>query len=202
MEMAEPAVALLTMRMRGRIQAATTANVTETAPKADHTYEIEWRKFKAFVDAERDGQGNRLPQGDKYLTRNAVDLYFSTVIAHRTTVMPESARRVVSSLQFLPRTRSSLTVMKSLLLIAILSLVLLGLRSNATLSTLPHKKSLNRMLICQPMFSMMRSMSECSKKFLPTPTAPRIGKTWLFHGRCALRAMSEMTLPESSCTAT
>ena len=105
MEMAEPAAALLTMRMRGRIQAATTANVTETAPKADRTYEREWRKFKAFVDAERDGQGNRLPQGDKYLTRNAVDLYFSTVIAHRTTVMPESARRVVSSLQFFAKNK-------------------------------------------------------------------------------------------------
>ena len=38
MKMAEPAAAAL-LTMHGRIQAATAANVTETAPKANRTYE-------------------------------------------------------------------------------------------------------------------------------------------------------------------
>ena len=87
--------------LNASIHAASVGNVRDTAPKADASYIREWNRFKSFVDARR---GNhQLPHGDKYLTRNNVDLYFTTVVAHRNNVMPESARRVVSALQYFSR---------------------------------------------------------------------------------------------------
>lgn len=83
------------------IVAASARNVRDTAPKADESYKREWNRFKTFVDDARANQ--LLPPGDKYLTRNNVDLFFTTVVALRDNVMPESARRVVSSLQYFSR---------------------------------------------------------------------------------------------------
>lgn len=83
---------------RARILEATVSNVTSTAPTPDPTYLREWNKFKQFVDQER--LRGQLPQGDRYLSRDAVDLYFAEVVAHRDRITPGTARRAVSSLQF------------------------------------------------------------------------------------------------------
>jgi hypothetical protein len=69
-----------------------------TAPTPDPTYLREWEKFKEFVDQER--LRGQLPQSSLYLHRDAVDLYFAEVVAHRDRIQPGTARRAVSSLQF------------------------------------------------------------------------------------------------------
>jgi hypothetical protein len=86
------------MDARHRIALATAANVVETAPKADATYTREWNAFQKFVDEKRGLE--ELPLGPRYLTRDNVDLYFAEKIAYRREVMPETARRAVSGLQF------------------------------------------------------------------------------------------------------
>ena len=85
---------------RERIRAATAANTISTAKTPDKSYVREYKNFKRFVDEERARDGGSLPQDDKYITRDAVDLYFVEVVAYREQVMPETARRVVPSLQF------------------------------------------------------------------------------------------------------
>ena len=65
--------------------------------KIDSSYKREWKRFMAFVD-ERQAAGILL-SNPKYLTRESVDLYFSTIVANNTKINPDSARRVVSSLQ-------------------------------------------------------------------------------------------------------
>jgi hypothetical protein len=44
-------------------------------------------------------QNNVLPAGDKYLTRENVDLYFSHIVANRHDIQPATAHRTMSSLQ-------------------------------------------------------------------------------------------------------
>ena len=58
------------------IVAASAKNVRDTAPNADESYIREWRRL-IFVDSKC-GSGE-LPPGDKYLTRNNVDIYFTTI---------------------------------------------------------------------------------------------------------------------------
>jgi len=84
----------------GIIQTATRENLerTNNVLKPDTTYSREWTKFKVFIDQKRQEKIVPLPH-DLYLTRDNVDLYFSTVIRDRECV-PDSARRVVSALQF------------------------------------------------------------------------------------------------------
>jgi hypothetical protein len=82
---------------RTRIQEAITSNVTSTAPTPDPTYLREWEKFKEFVDQER--LRGQLPQSSLYLHRDAVDLYFAEVVAHRDRIQPGTARRGAVSRQ-------------------------------------------------------------------------------------------------------
>lgn len=62
----------------------------------DKTYEGVQRRYFAWVEQQR--RGNVLPPGDRFLTRENVDLYFNTVVAFMN-VQPDTARRVVSALQ-------------------------------------------------------------------------------------------------------
>lgn len=82
-----------------RIAAATRANVhtVNSSKKPNESYESEWKQFQAFVDECR--VENKLQPGENYLTRDNVDLYFGEKVVYRE-VTPDSARRVVSSLQW------------------------------------------------------------------------------------------------------
>ena len=82
-----------------RIAAATRANVhtVNSNKRPNESYESEWKRFQAFVDERR--LENKLQPEEKYLTRDNVDLYFGEKVAYRE-VTPDSARRVVSSLQW------------------------------------------------------------------------------------------------------
>ena len=86
-----------------RIHEASTGNaqVVQENSKPDTTYEREWKHFKTFVDTGR--AEKKLLPGDKYLTHQNVDLYFSLVIS-KYAVVPDSARRVISSLQWFSNT--------------------------------------------------------------------------------------------------
>ena len=63
----------------------------------DKTYVRAWKKFTTFVDQER--EAGRLPRGEKYLTRDNVDLWFSVEI-RRKNCSHANARRNVSALQY------------------------------------------------------------------------------------------------------
>jgi hypothetical protein len=83
-----------------RIAAATRANVHSTVnlnKKPNESYESEWKQFQAFVDERR--AESKLPPGEKYLTRDNVDLYAGEKVVYRE-VTPDSARRVISALQW------------------------------------------------------------------------------------------------------
>ena len=82
-----------------RIDGAQTANQNKVKDNstADKSYQTEWRRFREFVDKERELK--RIPDGNKYLNRQNVDLYFGEVVS-KYKVVPDSARRVVSSLQW------------------------------------------------------------------------------------------------------
>jgi hypothetical protein len=73
------------------------AQIVQQNLTPDKTYEREWKRFKKFVDTGR--LDLIIPLGDKYLTRQNVDLYFGLVVRNYD-VNPDSARRVVSSLQW------------------------------------------------------------------------------------------------------
>jgi len=74
-----------------------TLNNSQRSRRAnDSTYVREWRNYRAWVTLKR--AQNLIPYGLKYITRENIDLYFSEVVAHRR-INPDSARRVVSSLQ-------------------------------------------------------------------------------------------------------
>ena len=64
---------------------------------ADTTYLREWKRYKSFVEEKR--KDGLLPAGNKYLTRQAIDLYSSMVVAHLKCT-PKVARRIRPSLQF------------------------------------------------------------------------------------------------------
>jgi hypothetical protein len=56
----------------------------------DGSYERGWRNFKKWVDDMR--QTDEIQEGEKYLTRSNVDLYFQQVIALKDTIEPKTAR--------------------------------------------------------------------------------------------------------------
>ena len=72
-------------------------NANRRIAGADSTYIREWNRFKDWVSDKR-GM-NILPPGPKYLTRDAVDLYFTEYVAH-LTVTPKTAQRIRPALQF------------------------------------------------------------------------------------------------------
>ena len=84
-----------------REASAGNAQVVQENSKPDTTYECKWKHFKTFVDTGR-AEKKILP-GDKYLTRQNVDLYFGLVVS-KYAVVPDSARRVISSLQWFSNT--------------------------------------------------------------------------------------------------
>ena len=75
---------------------ATVANTGRAPEDYDRTYANEWKNYSTWVDQMR--HQNMIPPGDRYLTRENVDLYFSTVVVNRM-VQPTTTRRVVSALQ-------------------------------------------------------------------------------------------------------
>jgi len=79
------------------IEEANAANASRSRDKADKSYQREWKKFIDFVTEKR--SENVLPPSPLYLTRDSVDLYFSTVVA-KLTVHPKTARRIRPALQF------------------------------------------------------------------------------------------------------
>lgn len=79
-----------------RARQATVANNERAPEDYDRTYANEWRNYCAWIDQMR--HQNTIPPGDRYLTRENVDLYFSTVVVDRM-VQPTTTRRVVSALQ-------------------------------------------------------------------------------------------------------
>ena len=64
---------------------------------ADSTYLREWRRYKAFVEEQR--RLGVLRNGDRYLTRENIDVYCSMVVANLTCT-PKVARRIRPALQF------------------------------------------------------------------------------------------------------
>jgi Centromere DNA-binding protein complex CBF3 subunit, domain 2 len=74
-----------------------TANNTERSRRVnDRTYVLEWRRYRAWVTLLR--RNGVIPEGPKYLTREIVDLYFSSEVVNRQ-VCPSTAGRVVAALQ-------------------------------------------------------------------------------------------------------
>ena len=67
-------------------------------PDADRSYRSEIRRFKEFVTTKR--AMNILPAGNRFLTRESVDIFFAENVAHRR-VTTATARRVVTALQWL-----------------------------------------------------------------------------------------------------
>ena len=96
-----PATQEAEVARRIRETSAGNAQVVQENSKPDTTYEREWKRFKTFVDTGR--AEKKLLPGDKYLTRQNVDLYFGLVVS-KYAVVPDSARRVVSSLQWISNT--------------------------------------------------------------------------------------------------
>jgi hypothetical protein len=60
-------------------------------------YKSEWKRYREFVDESIAEE--KLQPEEKYLTRDSVDFYFGEKVAHRE-VVPDSARRVASALQW------------------------------------------------------------------------------------------------------
>ena len=73
------------------------ANANQRLAGADSTYLREWNRYKRWVTGKRATEV--LPPGEKYITRDAIDLYFTEVVAH-LTVTPKTAQRIRPSLQF------------------------------------------------------------------------------------------------------
>ncbi len=68
---------------------ASNLQLVKDSSRADKTYQLEWRERK----------NKRIAEGQFYLTRKNVNVYFSKIV-NKLTVIPDSARRVVSSLQW------------------------------------------------------------------------------------------------------
>lgn len=79
-----------------RARVHTQNNSDRTPRKNDSTYISEWHRYQLWVLKQR--SDHIIPAGDTYLTRENVDLFFSAEVANRQ-VNPDTARRVVSSLQ-------------------------------------------------------------------------------------------------------
>jgi hypothetical protein len=69
--------------------------------KVDESYECKRRSFKKWVGDMR--QRDRIQEGEKYLTRLNVDLYFQQVITLKDNIEPKTARCVVAALQCIAR---------------------------------------------------------------------------------------------------
>jgi len=85
--------------LSSRIDQARDVNVqvVKDNASADRSYQLEWKRFQEWIDNGR--QINTIPAGDKYLTRENVDVYFGEVVS-KYTVVTDSARRIISSLQW------------------------------------------------------------------------------------------------------
>lgn len=81
-----------------RLADATDANLQHVLDNTqiDNTYVREWRKFREWIDDER--ENGRIPAGPKYITRENVDLYFAEVVAFKNTTT-DTAARVAQALQ-------------------------------------------------------------------------------------------------------
>ena len=66
-------------------------------PGADRTYRSEWKRYVGWVQQKRNERV--VPDGNRFITREVVDLYFAQVVALRV-VKPATARRAVSALQW------------------------------------------------------------------------------------------------------
>ena len=75
---------------------ASHAEVVKNAARIDKSYTRAWIKLKQCVDQER---AKGVLAAGKYLTRENVDFYFSTVVSESLNLNPDSARRVVAALQ-------------------------------------------------------------------------------------------------------
>jgi hypothetical protein len=73
----------------------------QVLPGPDKTYKRNYDIFRKWIDEHVEVQGQLdETRPRKYITRENVDLYFSTVVAHRGDIQPDTARRMVPSLQF------------------------------------------------------------------------------------------------------
>ena len=79
-----------------RARVHTHNNTNRSRRENDRTYTSEWNRYCQWVLANR--EASLIPSGTKYLTRENVDLFFSQEVVNRI-VVPDTARRVVSSLQ-------------------------------------------------------------------------------------------------------
>ena len=79
------------------IVAGARENANQRIVDVDSTYLREWKRFQMWVTEKR--ARNLLPPGEKYLTRDSVDLYFTEYVAH-LTVVPKTAQRIRPALQF------------------------------------------------------------------------------------------------------
>ena len=66
-------------------------------PGADRTYRSEWKRYVGWVQQKRNERV--VPEGNRFITREVVDLYFAQVVALRV-VKPATARRAISTLQW------------------------------------------------------------------------------------------------------
>jgi hypothetical protein len=64
----------------------------------DPTYTTAYRALKKFVDQQR--IEGRLENGEHYITRDNIDLFFMDVVAKKINVQPEQCRRYKSGLQW------------------------------------------------------------------------------------------------------
>jgi len=64
--------------------------------KFDKSYIGEWKRYQKWAQAQQ--QLNLIPPSEKVLTRENVDLYFSSEVVKRK-IQPTGARRIVSALQ-------------------------------------------------------------------------------------------------------
>lgn len=79
-----------------RARVNTHNNTNRSRRENDRTYTSEWSRYRQWVLRQRDAR--TIPPGPKYLTRENIDLFFSQEVCNRI-VVPDTARRVVSSLQ-------------------------------------------------------------------------------------------------------
>jgi len=73
----------------------------------DATYIREWRKFCAFVDEHR--ANGQLPQALVYAERHAIDLYFTSIVAHDKH-QPESVQCIVAVIGWYARNRENVVI--------------------------------------------------------------------------------------------
>eukprot|EP00957_Ditylum_brightwellii_P109316 8338481-Ditylum_brightwellii.AAC.1 len=75
----------------------TTANKAALVRKIPHGFESNWRIFRQLVD--RACARNDLPPGEKYLTRDSIDIFFLHDVQH-CLITPASASKFRPALQW------------------------------------------------------------------------------------------------------